>query len=265
MTTLIEAIPPLFALGPRSQAMARSEMTTLNSSIGITRRTDPSFCRYDFVTPCAEAVRLFLRELGPGRFRAWGTWGALPGPPSKSMWLGCLQVALGLQRGHASGPGRRHRLTVREVLHVTRGEHTGHAGLRGPGLHLDVAVRQQLDLAPEDLGVRLMADRDEEAVDRALMERLGLDVLQAHGRDLALVHVEDVVHRGVPDELDLRVLEGALLHDLRAAKRVAPVDDVHPAAQAREVECLLERGVAAAHDHDVHGLEAEADAGRAGG
>src|SRR5216117_2844556 len=106
MTTLIEATPPLFALGPRSQAMARSEMTTLNSSTGITRRTDPSFCRYDFLTPCAEAVRLFLRELGgrggawgalrgprgrrvtsrsataaPGRFRAWGAWGALRGPP----------------------------------------------------------------------------------------------------------------------------------------------------------------------------------------
>src|SRR5207249_7700309 len=64
MTTLIEAPPPLFALGPRSQAMARNEMTTLNSSTGITRRTDPSFCRYDFVTPCTEAVRLFLRELG---------------------------------------------------------------------------------------------------------------------------------------------------------------------------------------------------------
>src|SRR5437667_10864844 len=117
MTTLIEATPPLFALGPRSQAMARSEMTTLNSSTGITRRTDPSFCRYDFVTPCAEAVRLFLRELGPRRSPSHveerhGAAGALPsvgdlggplpGPPSKSMWLGCLHVALGLQRGHAS-------------------------------------------------------------------------------------------------------------------------------------------------------------------
>src|SRR5947199_10319901 len=83
MTTLIEATPPLFALGPRSQAMARNEMTTLNSSMGITRRTDPSFCRYDFVTPCAEAVRLFLRELGPRRSPSnieerHGDAGALP-------------------------------------------------------------------------------------------------------------------------------------------------------------------------------------------
>src|SRR5438034_1607973 len=110
MTTLIEATPPLFALGPRSQAMARSEMTTLNSSMGITRRTDPSFCRYDFVTPCAEAVRLFLRELGPRRSPSdieerHGAAGALPsegglGGPSRP------RGRRGTSRSATAPPGR---------------------------------------------------------------------------------------------------------------------------------------------------------------
>src|SRR5947208_15329396 len=145
MTTLIEATPPLFALGPRSQAMARSEMTTLNSSMGITRRTDPSFCRYDFVTPCAEAVRLFLRELGPrrspshieerdgdaggawgalrgprgrrvtsrsatatpGRFRAWGAWGARRGPRGRRVTSRSATAAPGSFRAWGAWGARR--------------------------------------------------------------------------------------------------------------------------------------------------------------
>src|ERR1700741_4590753 len=122
-------------------------------------------------------------------------WGAFRFDPANAPMIAQLvrlrgfQVPLGLQRGHASRPGRRHRLTVREVLHVTGREDSGNAGLRRSGLHLDVAVRQSLDLALEDLRVRLMTDRHEETVHGTLLERAGLEVLQAHARDFAALDV----------------------------------------------------------------------------
>src|SRR5207245_4318274 len=129
---------------------------------------------------------------------------------------------------------------------------------RGARHDLDVLVGQELDLATEDLRVRLMSDRDEEAVDRTLVERPGLEVLHAHAGDLALVDVGDAVDGAVPDELDLRVLEGALLHDLGGAQVVASVDHIDLPPEPREEERLLHRGVAAAHDYDVLVLEEEA-------
>jgi len=39
MTTLIDAAPPLFSVGPRSQAMARSEVAKVSKITGIKRRT----------------------------------------------------------------------------------------------------------------------------------------------------------------------------------------------------------------------------------
>src|SRR5882672_5093802 len=125
-----------------------------------------------------------------------------------------LQVALGLERGHAARGGRGYGLTVDMVLGVAGSEDARHRGLGRARDDLDVLVGQELDLAAEDLRVRLMPDRDEEAVDRTLVERARLEVLHAHARDLALADVGDAVDGAVPDELDLGVLEGALLHDL---------------------------------------------------
>src|SRR2546428_9338974 len=69
-----------------------------------------------------------------------------------------LEVALGLERGHAARAGGRDRLAVCEVLDVARREDAGHAGLCGSRLHFDVVVRQQLDLAAKELRVRLASD-----------------------------------------------------------------------------------------------------------
>src|SRR6266542_2797507 len=175
-----------------------------------------------------------------------------------------LQVALGLERGHAARRGRGHGLTVDMILGVACGEDARHRGLGRARDDLYVLVRQELDLAAEDLRVRLMPDRDEEAVDRTLVERARLEVLHAHARDLALADVRDTVDGAVPDELDLGVLEGALLHDLGGAQAVASMDHVDLPPEPREEERFLHGGVAAAHDHDVLVLEEEAVARGAG-
>ena len=81
-----------------------------------------------------------------------------------------------------------------------------------------------------------------------LLARLG--VFQAHARHAALRRAENLQHLGVPDEINLLVFEGLLLHDLRGAQGIAAVNDDDARGVARQKRRLLHRGVAAA-DHDV--------------
>ena len=69
--------------------------------------------------------------------------------------------------------------------------------------------------------------------------------------------------RAVPHQLELRVGEGAVLHDLRGAQLVAAVDEVDLLGEAGEERGLLDRGVAAADDRDLLVAEEEPVAGRA--
>ena len=71
-------------------------------------------------------------------------------------------------------------------------------------------------------------------------------------------------HLGVPAHLDLGVREGAVLHDLAAAERLAPHEHRHLRGEAGQEERLLQRGVAAAHHGDLPVAEEEAVAGGAG-
>ena len=57
---------------------------------------------------------------------------------------------------------------------------------------------------------------------------------------------EDLLGHRVPDHLDLRIGEESLLQDLRRAKRVAPMHDVHLLRVAREEVRFLDGRVAAA-------------------
>ena len=74
---------------------------------------------------------------------------------------------------------------------------------------------------------------------------------------------DDVLHHRVPHELDLRVRERAVLHDLRRAQLVAAVHDGDGRRELREEQRLFERGVAAADDRDRLLAEEEAVARRA--
>ncbi|TKS60846.1 MAG: hypothetical protein EWM73_03046 [Nitrospira sp.] len=175
-----------------------------------------------------------------------------------------LEVALGFERGHAARARGGHGLAVGEVGDVAGREDAGHGGLRAPRRDLDVFVRVQVDLPLEDGRIGLVPDGDEEPVNGRLPLDARLEVLEPHRRHLALGGVQDVLDRRVPDELDLGVLQRTLLHDLGGAERIAAMDHLHLAAEAREVERLLHGGVAAADDHDVLVLEEEAVAGGAG-
>ena len=64
-------------------------------------------------------------------------------------------------------------------------------------------------------------------------------------------------------ELDLRVGERAVLHDLRGPQLVAAVDDRHLVGELGEERGLFDGRVAAADDGDVLAAEEEAVAGGA--
>src|SRR6266542_5245587 len=108
-----------------------------------------------------------------------------------------------------------------------------------------------------------MPDGHEQTVHGRLPHRSTLEVLEPHGRDLALGRVENIIDRGIPDELDLGILQGTLLHDLGRTEAVPAVHHLHLPPEAREIERLFHGGVAPAHYHDVLVFEEEAVAGRA--
>src|SRR5262245_28986022 len=114
--------------------------------------------------------------------------------------LRALHVALRLERGQAAGGGRGHRPPADVILPVPRGEDTRHRWLRRARSDLDVVVGQELDLASEDLRVRAVSDRDEEAIDGSLVDGAGPEILQPDRGDLTPLDVEDVVNGAVPDE-----------------------------------------------------------------
>src|SRR3954463_5522778 len=74
------------------------------------------------------------------------------------------QEALRVEGGHAARSRRRDRLAVGPVLHISCGEHAGDVGLGGARLRDQVAAPVVVELVEEELGVRVVADRDEQPV-----------------------------------------------------------------------------------------------------
>src|SRR5690606_18527898 len=154
-----------------------------------------------------------------------------------------LEEALRVHRRHAAGAGRGDGLAIDRILHVARGEHALDVGRGRARLGQDVAALVHVELAAKQLGVRLVTDRHEDAVGLDALERAGLDVAQRDRLDAGLALAVDLVDHAVPDEADLRVLERAVLHDLRRAQRVATVHHRHALRVAGEEVRLLHRGV----------------------
>src|SRR6185312_4476674 len=84
----------------------------------------------------------------------------------------------------------------------------------------------------------------------------GLDVPQLQTRELLVAL--DLCDLAVPDERDLRVGDGTVLHRLRGPQGVAAVDDRDGLGEPGEEGGLLHRRVTAADDGDVLVLEEEA-------
>src|SRR5688500_370667 len=74
------------------------------------------------------------------------------------------QIALGIECGHAAGAGAGDRLAIVVVGHVPSGEYSRNAGVRSEQSRvLDIALIVELDLPLEEVCVRRVADRQEQA------------------------------------------------------------------------------------------------------
>lgn len=80
-----------------------------------------------------------------------------------------FKKTLRVQRRHAACAGAGDGLTVHVVLHVASGKNARHAGHGGEALQAsardDVAVLH-IQLTFKNIGIRVMADRDEAALQR---------------------------------------------------------------------------------------------------
>src|SRR5215469_6565714 len=90
------------------------------------------------------------------------------------------QPALSVDGRHAARPRGGHRLAVDGIGGVTAGEDALHPGAARPGLDLDVADGVQRELALDELGVRLVADRYEQRFDRQDLRGGELEIAHTH-------------------------------------------------------------------------------------
>src|SRR6267143_6205465 len=128
-------------------------------------------------------------------------------PSSTSPKLLCHEL-LRVQERLAAIPRGSHRLPVLVVVGVSGHEDSGDARLRLVPRD-DIPPRVEFDLPGEDLGIRIVADRDEEAIDLDLTLLSRLDILYLHSLDPA--RAKDILDDRVPDEADLRVRESLFL------------------------------------------------------
>ncbi len=127
------------------------------------------------------------------------------------------------------------------------------------GLHVAGVVHGQP--AFDQVRVGTVADGDEEARHGQLAGLAGDRVLgRERGHGVLAEHIGD---DRVPVDGHLRMLQHAVLHHLRGAQLVAPVEQVDGAGEARQEERFLHGRVAAAHDGDLLVAEKGAVAGGA--
>src|SRR2546428_3622691 len=90
----------------------------------------------------------------------------------------------------------------------------------------DVPDRIHVELSLKQTGVWSVTDRDEDAFAFKRTFFLRIHIAQSHSRHSLFMRADDLRQVGVPDELDLFILECFVLHDLRRAQLAASMHDI---------------------------------------
>src|SRR5690625_2754238 len=131
------------------------------------------------------------------------------------------EPALGVNRRHTARSRRRDGLPVNVVLGISTRKDARNAGVGRVALRFDVTLRIHLQPPFEHLRGGLMTDCNEERLNRELRVLACLHVANDHAVYLIVSeHLNDLL---VPDELNLFVGYGTLLHNLRRSKLLPPV------------------------------------------
>src|SRR5262245_20611258 len=136
------------------------------------------------------------------------------------------KITLRFQRRHATHSGSGDCLAEHLILDIAGGEDAGDGCARGVWRSDQVARRRRLQLTLEQLRGGRVADGDEHPIDRDLRSNAGLDISQDSPADaLGIICTQHLLEHRVPDHVDPRMLEQALLQDLLCPEAVAPVHD----------------------------------------
>ena len=149
------------------------------------------------------------------------------------------------------------------VDEVAGGEHARAVGAGRAALGSHVALLIDGDLPVDELGLGLVADRDERARDGDVALLAGLGVDEARVPERAVLAGDELAHGERGQQLDVLLRAGPLEHDLRRSEVGAPVDDRDLAGELGEEDRLLHRRVSAADDQRLAAAEEGGVAGRA--
>ena len=89
-----------------------------------------------------------------------------------------LQPPFGFDRRHTPGTRGGNGLPEYGILNITARKNTRYIRAWGIRLRLDIAVIIEIDLSFKDIGVWIVADRNEQAIDLEFRSLLCFDVTQ---------------------------------------------------------------------------------------
>src|SRR5258705_9967191 len=149
------------------------------------------------------------------------------------------------------------------ILHVATSKNAGNISL-GAIMSQNVAVWIQFQLTDEKLAIGLMTDGNKKTSSFEIFRLTGLHVDKPHpGHAAGFWVAVDFVDDGVPNERNLRIFLGAVLHDLRRPQLVPAMGDGHFGGELGEKSRFLHRRIAAADDDQIFILKEKPVAGRA--
>ena len=159
------------------------------------------------------------------------------------------QETFGLDGGFATAGGGGDGLPVVRVGHVACGKYAGELRARRAVEGPDVTHFVRFEPRFKDVGIRLVADGEEETVDgdvHLFLVRLTKAFHQV--RALYAVFAKEPDGVVFEEHLDVRRLKDPFLHHLRGAQVGFADDEINLLREAGQVERFLARRVSAAHD-----------------
>ncbi len=151
------------------------------------------------------------------------------------------------------------------IGNIASGEDSGKRGCGAVRFCDDGAIVFHIDLAAKELGLRLVSDCDEHAINFELGDVAGLIVVDCravHGE--GVIVAEDFADFAIPDRLDFWVSEEARLQHSFGAQFVAAMDEQNFGGEFCEEQGFFGSGAATADDDDFFIAIKEAITGGAG-
>src|SRR5262245_61408528 len=92
----------------------------------------------------------------------------------------------------------------------------------------------KINLTLKNFGVWIMPNGDKQAIDPQVRKLLRLHITKSQTGDPRLLLSHNFFHHAIKDELNLRVAERAVLHDLECAQSVPAMDHQYLRGKFRE-------------------------------